>query len=113
LTKLVEIFEDVTSRDDQGEPVDVVYLDFQTAFDQAPQNRLLCKVKLYGIAGNILRRRESWLADRKQSVVINESFSDWQAVISGVQQGSVLRPQLSYYVLMIWTRELNVLSPNI
>ena len=31
---LLEFFEDVTSRVDQGEPVDVVYLDFQKAFDK-------------------------------------------------------------------------------
>ena len=31
LTNLLEFFEDVTSRMDKGEPVDVVYLDFQKA----------------------------------------------------------------------------------
>eukprot|EP00061_Rhincodon_typus_P016874 g45314.t1 len=32
LTKLVEFFEDITCMVDNGEPLDVVYLDFQKAF---------------------------------------------------------------------------------
>ena len=74
--------------------MDVVYLDFQKAFDKISHNRLWCKVKAHGIAGNVLRRIESWLADRKQRVGINGSFSDWQSVTSRVLQGSVLGPQL-------------------
>ena len=34
LTNLVEFFENITCAVDNGEPVDVVYLDFQKAFDK-------------------------------------------------------------------------------
>ncbi|XP_055492007.1 uncharacterized protein LOC129697443 [Leucoraja erinacea] len=37
---------------------------------------------------------ENWLANRKQRVGINGSFSEWQAVTSGVPQDSVLGSQL-------------------
>ena len=60
LTNLLEFFEDVTRRVDRGEPVDVVYLDFQKAFDKVSYNRLLCKVKAHGITGNVLR----WVVSR-------------------------------------------------
>ena len=35
---LLEFFEHVTSRVDKGEPVDVVYLDFQKAFDKVTRD---------------------------------------------------------------------------
>eukprot|EP00061_Rhincodon_typus_P015186 g42721.t1 len=37
MANLLEIFEDVSSGIDKGEPVDVVYLDFQKAFDYIAQ----------------------------------------------------------------------------
>ena len=41
LTNLLEFFEDVTSRVDKGEPVDVVYLDFQFLSDLS--DRHMCR----------------------------------------------------------------------
>ena len=38
--KSVRIFEEVTRKSDKGEPVDMIYLDFQKAFDKVPHKRL-------------------------------------------------------------------------
>ena len=41
VTNLLEFLEYVTDAVDSGKPVDVIYLDFQKAFDKVPHARLL------------------------------------------------------------------------
>ena len=74
--------------------MDVIFLDFQKAFDKVPYGRLLLKVKAMGIGSLLANWIESWLSDRKQRVVINGKCSGLSEVISGVPQGSVLGPIL-------------------
>ena len=38
---------------DDGTNIDVIYLDFQKAFDKVPHQRLLSKLKAYGIQGKV------------------------------------------------------------
>ena len=61
------------------------YLDHQ---------RLLTKLRGYGIEGRILTWIEALLTDRRQRVVINYSRSSWADVTSGIPHGSVLGPML-------------------
>ena len=50
--KFVNIYEKVTNYLDSGYPVDVIYLDFQKAFNKVPHKRLLMKLQVYGIDKN-------------------------------------------------------------
>ena len=54
MTQLLEFLEDITQAIDNGEDVDVVYLDFCKAFDKVPHKRLLKKLPCYGIRGKYL-----------------------------------------------------------
>ena len=99
LTNLLEYLHYVQEHVDRGTPVDVIYLDFQKAFDKVPHSRLVKKIIAHGIDGNVCRWIKNWLTDREQRVVIKGNVSEWMRISSGVPQGSVLGPLL--FVLYI------------
>ena len=72
--------------------MDVVYLDFQKAFDKLPHQRLLLKLKAHG--NDVINWIEKWLTHRRQRVIVDGEISNWKSVLSGVPQGSVLGPIL-------------------
>ena len=63
--------EEITKWIDVGSPVDIIYLDFQKAFDKVPHQRLLLKLKAHGIGDSITDWIEQWLTDRRQRVVVD------------------------------------------
>ena len=99
LTNLLEYLEKVTEILDSGGSMDVIYLDFSKAFDKVPHQRLLNKLENFGISGEIKSWIQNWLTGRTQRVVINGCKSDWELVLSGIPQDSVLGPFNHFYFL--------------
>ena len=75
LTNLLCFFEEITKWVDEGSPVDVIYLDFQKAFDKVPHQRLILKLKSHGMGNSIINWIEQWLTDRRQRVVVDGEVS--------------------------------------
>ena len=90
-TQLLEFLEDITTASDQGDDVDVIYLDFCKAFDNIPNKRLLKKLWGYGIRGNVHAWVKDFLTNRSQLVKIKGTSSEPVNATSVVPQGSVLR----------------------
>ena len=82
----------VFSEMENGGQVDVVYTDFEKAFDRVDHVNLLHKLQTLGIRGDLLRWVQSYLSNRSQAVIMGGFKSDFIKVPSGVPQGSHLGP---------------------
>ena len=87
MNDLLEAFNDKNQ-------VDLIILDFSKAFDMVPHQKLLHKLRNYGIDGKLNVWIEQFLSNREQRVLVDGEFSRYDKVLSGVPQGTVLGPLL-------------------
>ena len=92
--QLISIVEEIQYALDQHHQADLIMLDFSKAFDTVPHNRLLHKLKFYGIREKAHEWLSIWLTQRIQRVVLDGQSSSYVNVASGVPQGTVLGPIL-------------------
>jgi len=91
-TQLISLLEDLSYSMDYRQQTDVILLDFAKAFNSVPHQRLLLKLRHYGVTNNTCHWINSWLAKRSQRVVLDGVQSDPVFVQSGVPQRTVLGP---------------------
>ena len=77
-----------------GKLVGCAMIDFRKAFDLVDHQLLLNKLRIYRFSDLSLSWFKSYLSNRSQQVVINNSSSTSDDVVCGVPQGSILGPLL-------------------
>ena len=98
-SQLIITAEDLLSSADKGKRIDMSILDFSKAFAMVPHARLMGKLELYGIRGDVHRWISTFLSNRTQKVVLDGFHSDTVTVDSGVPQGTVLGPILFLLII--------------
>ena len=91
---LICLVDRISSALENGEYVLGLFLDFSKAFDTVNHEILFMKLEHLGIRDTPLNWFKSYLSDREQFVVYNDTNSSRQRIICGVPQGSILGPVL-------------------
>ena len=87
---LIHLIEEWEAQLDKNKIVGAVLLDLSRAFDCIPHDLLIAKLDAYGSEKEALSLIYSYLKNRKQSIRINNVYSTFLELISGVPQGSFL-----------------------
>ena len=86
---LLAMLEKLKRSADSGKAFGALLTDLSKAFDCLDHELLIAKLNAYGFS-----LIENYLSHRKQRTRVNNSYSEWLAVMFGVPQGSILRPLL-------------------
>ncbi|PIO71154.1 hypothetical protein TELCIR_06956 [Teladorsagia circumcincta] len=76
VTAMLQSLNDWTSYIDSGMGLDVVYLDFEKAFDKVSHHKLISKLIMVGIHPRIIAWIEAFLANRTFAVRVKTVFSE-------------------------------------
>ena len=88
---MLEIWKGAT---DNNKAFGALLTDLSKAFDCLSHDLLIAKLHAYGIDIDSLNILQDYLSNRKQKTKVDFLYSSWEAILSGVPQGSILEPLL-------------------
>lgn len=93
-TATLEFIDKIFNHLDNDKIPLAIFIDLSKAFDTIDHDILLFKLQYYGIRSNSLKWFSSYLSDRKQYTLFNDTSSPLVCNTVGVPQGSILGPLL-------------------
>lgn len=93
-TTLLAVTDEILKAIDNKQVTILILLDFSKAFDRIHHETLLAVLHYIGLSEESIQFIQSYLSNRKQSMVLNGQTSGAVDIVSGVPQGSILGPLL-------------------
>ena len=91
---IIRLLEEWRKKLDDNFVVGAVLTDLSKVFDSILHDLLIAKLATYELSKDALICILSNLSNRKQCVRINDTYSEFENIITGVHQGSILGPLL-------------------
>lgn len=66
----------------------LLFLNVKGAFDRVDRRALFLRIGQFGVAGNIVRRTNSFMSDRQAKLMIDGRASETHSIQAGLPQGS-------------------------
>ena len=84
----------IRNRKNMGLDTFTCFVDMAKAFDRVNRDILFVKLANIGISGDILESIKALYADCRASINVNDDYTDFFSIMSGVKQGDVVYPPL-------------------